>query len=169
MRAPLIVSGELSYDGPDSLQRRVDTPYLEHTTIQGQSVRVERDGEKPRSFALQRAPELRGLMSGFSALLSGDPAALRRDFSIDYHGDEQHWTLQLTPNDARARRRMQGIVVNGSRDEPRCLQMLAADGAANIILLGEATEPALTTDITLQAVQTRCQSNAANEADTASQ
>src|SRR5690606_15991283 len=101
--------------------------------------------------------ELRGLMSGFSALLSGDAAALRRDFAIDFSGDEQQWTLQLTPTDARARRRIQGIVVNGSQDEPRCLQMLSPDGAASVLLLGAATEYAATAELTLQTLQAHCQ------------
>ena len=61
LREPLIVSGELGYPGPTSLDRRVTTPYREHTAIRGESVKVEREGEKPRSFALKHAPELRGL------------------------------------------------------------------------------------------------------------
>ena len=59
-----------------------------HVAIRGESVRVEREGEPPRSFGLNRAPELRGLLSGFSALLAGDPAALERNFSVAANGSD---------------------------------------------------------------------------------
>ena len=50
------MSGELGYSGPTSLDRRVLQPYREHTTIRGESVRVEREGEPARSFALSARP-----------------------------------------------------------------------------------------------------------------
>lgn len=88
LREPLIVSGELGYSGPISLDRRIATPYREDTAIRGESVKVERQGEKPRSFALKHAPELRGLLSGFSAMLSGDATALRQNFAVTMTGDD---------------------------------------------------------------------------------
>ncbi len=42
---PLVVSGELDYESSTTLRRRVETPYRETTTISGETVRVERDGE----------------------------------------------------------------------------------------------------------------------------
>src|SRR5688572_22112296 len=106
LREPLIVSGELGYSGPTSLDRRIATPYREHTAIRGESVKVEREGEKPRSFALKHAPELRGLLSGFSAMLSGDTTALRQNFAVTMTGDDNAWILELTPTDAKALRRL---------------------------------------------------------------
>src|SRR5580692_6632096 len=54
---PLIVSGELTYSGPDALARTVDRPYSEHTEIHGDEVSITRGSGKPRTFSLQRAPE----------------------------------------------------------------------------------------------------------------
>src|SRR5690349_2980018 len=121
---PLIVTGELGYEGPTSLDRRVTEPYHETVAIRGESVRVEREGEPSRSFGLNRAPELRGLLSGFTALLAGDPAVLERSFQVAASGSDEAWTLELTPSDARARRRLQQIVVNGRADLPQCFTML---------------------------------------------
>src|SRR5258707_7423838 len=56
---PLIVSGEMEYDGPDALARTVDKPYSEHTEIHGDEVSVRRGSGKPRKFSLQHAPELK--------------------------------------------------------------------------------------------------------------
>src|SRR5690606_10532648 len=136
LRAPLIVSGDLGCSGPESLDRRVTTPYREHTAIRGESVKVEREGEKTRSFALKHAPELRGLLSGFSAMLAGDPAALRETFDVQLSGDDDSWQLELTPKDTKARRRLQRIEVNGRQGEPRCFTMTTADGATSVLLLG---------------------------------
>jgi outer membrane lipoprotein-sorting protein len=155
LRAPLIVSGDLGYSGPESLDRRVTTPYREETSIRGESVKVERDGEKPRSFALKHAPELRGLLSGFSAMLSGDAASLRKTFDVEMSGDDDVWTLKLTPTDTKARRRLQQIEVNGHQSDPRCFSMTTADGASSVLLLGAAAEP-VATDVTLVSLQRRC-------------
>ncbi|GFE78719.1 fatty acyl CoA synthetase [Steroidobacter agaridevorans] len=156
LRAPLIVSGDLGYSGPESLDRRVTAPYREQTSIRGESVKVEREGEKPRSFALKHAPELRGLLSGFSAMLAGDPVALRKTFDVEMTGNDDGWTLKLTPTDTKARRRLQQIEVNGRHSEPRCFSMTTADGASSVLLLGAASAEPVAPDVTLIALQRRC-------------
>lgn len=138
LREPLTVTGELGYSGPTNLERKVQSPYRESTLIVGDSVRVEREGEQPRSFALERAPELRGLLAGFTALLAGDLSALQRNFDVQTSGTDDSWNLELTPRDANARRRLNRIVVNGREGTPRCFSMLNRDGGASVMLLGEA-------------------------------
>jgi hypothetical protein len=153
---PLIVSGELGYSGAANLDRRVRQPYREDTSIRGESVRVEREGEPPRSFALRRAPELRGLLDGFSALLAGDAASIKSRFDIVVAGDENTWRLELTPRDASARRRLQQIVVAGAANAPRCFSMKLADGGSSLMLLGEAAAEPVAADATPEALQQRC-------------
>ena len=153
---PLIVAGELVYTDATSLDRRVMQPYRETVAIRGESVRVEREGSPPRSFGLNRAPELRGLLSGFTALLAGDSAALERNFSIAANGSDAAWTLELTPIDKRARRRLQQIVVNGRADVPQCFTMLTANGGASVLLLGPAAERELPKPTTLDALKYLC-------------
>jgi len=86
LRAPIVVSGELTYLGPARLDRDVTAPYREHTAIRDESVSIEREGEQPRTLALRRAPELRGLLTGFSGVLAGDSAAVKRSFAIAAKG-----------------------------------------------------------------------------------
>jgi hypothetical protein len=156
LREPLIVSGELGYSGPTSLDRRVTTPYREHTSIRGESVKVEREGEKTRSFALKHAPELRGLLTGFSAMLAGDADALRRAFTVNATGDDAAWTLELIPSDTRAGRRLQEIEVTGSQAEPRCFSMTTGDGAQSVLLLGTMATDQVPKDVTLKSLYERC-------------
>jgi hypothetical protein len=48
-------------------------PYREDTSIRGESVRVEREGEHLASFALTNARRVcADLLTGFSSLLDGD-------------------------------------------------------------------------------------------------
>jgi hypothetical protein len=156
VREPLIVSGELGYSGPNSLDRRVTTPYRENTSIRGESVKVEREGEKPRSFALKHAPELRGLLTGFSAMLAGDAAALRQTFTVNATGNDVAWTLELVPPDTKLGRRLRSIEVTGAHAEPRCFSMQTADGANSILLLGAAAKDPVPKDVTAEALSKRC-------------
>jgi hypothetical protein len=135
---PLVVSGELAYLGPDALGRTVREPYHEHTEIHGETVTVEREGGKPRKFSLQRAPELKSLLSSFAALLGGNRASLEQQFDLHLEGEEANWTLSLTPRDARVRQRVRSIVVVGNGSEPRCLTTTEPNENVTLTLLGSA-------------------------------
>jgi len=157
LREPLIVSGELGYLGAGGLERRVTAPYRETTVIRGDAVRIERDGEAPRSFALKRAPELKSFLSAFTALLAGDAAALARDFTVTASGEQDRWSLELTPNEEHARRRLRAIVINGSGAEPRCLATFDVREGGSVLLFGVgATEPLVAADVSLDGLLARC-------------
>lgn len=85
-----------------TLVREVTVPYHEVTTLRDGKVFLERDGQKRRDFDLSHVPELTGLYTGFSALLSGNRALLERIFvfvprvhrmvgSCIWHLWMQHW------------------------------------------------------------------------------
>jgi hypothetical protein len=139
---PLVVGGTLDYESRTTLRRRVDTPYVETTTISGETVRVERDGES-RTFALRRAPELRGLLTGMVGLLGGDTAFLVEHFSITTAGDDGAWRLDLAPTDDRVKQRLRTITVAGTADEPQCFAIHDVQGGASVMLLGTAAAQAL--------------------------
>jgi hypothetical protein len=153
LREPLIVSGSLAYGGPGELERQVTQPYRETTTVRGESARIERDGESPRTLALKRAPELKGFLNAFSAILAGDAAGLEQNFVVVASGDDSLWQLELTPIDPRTRRRVQAIVVNGRADEPRCIATVDAQGGVSVLLLGTA---AVAADTSLDELLAQC-------------
>jgi hypothetical protein len=138
LRRPLVVSGELAYLGAGNLDRRVTSPHRETTTIRGNSVRIQREGQDARSFSLERVPELEGFLLAFGALLAGDSASLQRTFAIGADGDEAaDWLLELTPLDARARGRVLTIRIYGRGDQLRCLATSATDETGSVTLLGD--------------------------------
>lgn len=157
LREPLIVSGELAYGGRGSLDRRVAAPYRETTTVRGESVRVEREGEDPRTFGLQRAPELRGFINAFDALLSGDAELLEQSFAVAVSGEDAAWQLELTPLDGRARRRLHSVVIHGSGTEPHCFATLDTQGGGSVMLVGaRAPDAGISGDATLDGLLAQC-------------
>ncbi len=134
---PLVVSGELAWLGGDKLERRVDHPQQETSTIADGEVTQQRAGKSARHFSLKRAPQLQVLLDSFVALLSGDTARLQQAFEISQTGDPaSSWTLALTPRDTRVASTIASIAIDGEGRQPRCMRMLEADGDLAIDLLG---------------------------------
>jgi hypothetical protein len=144
LRRPLVVSGELAYLGAGSLDRRVTNPHRETTSIRGNAVRIEREGEEVRSFALDRVPELEGFLTAFGALLAGDSTALERTFAIAANGDEAgDWSLELTPLEERARRREILIRIYGRGAELRCVATSDTKETGSVTMLGDRPSAAI--------------------------
>lgn len=156
LKQPVIVSGTLGYAGPTTLDRHVTQPYREDTEIRGESVRVSREGEAARSFALKRAPELQGLLTAFTSLLGGDHAAVERSFTIAATGNRDAWQIALTPRDARLARRVKQIRIEGSSDVPRCFSILNDNDGASIMLLGAAAQTELPQPLTREWLVRQC-------------
>jgi hypothetical protein len=153
---PLIVSGELRYGGPDSLARTVEKPYSEHTEIHGDEVSVVRGDGKPRTFSLQRSPELKTLLTSFSALLGGNRQQLESSFTLAVGGDDAHWSLQLTPRDSRVSQRVAHITVSGEAASPRCMITTAPDGSVTVMLMEEAARTPVAPDIDRAGLEKVC-------------
>ncbi len=138
LTTPLRVGGELEYRGATSLAKTVSTPYREQTQIEGETVSVTREGERARRFSLQRAPELRGLLASFGAMLAGDGKTLKQFFDVSATGDDARWQLRLVPRDTRARRRIVEVGVEGANDAPRCFVVRGGKGEESFLVIGEA-------------------------------
>ncbi|HEU4486010.1 MAG TPA: LolA-related protein [Povalibacter sp.] len=156
LRTPVIVSGTLGYEGADTLDRHVVTPYREDTQIRGNAVKVRREGEPERSFALKRAPELQGLLSAFAAMLGGDHAAVERTFEIATSGTDDAWSIELTPRDARLAKRVQTIRIDGRQGQPDCFWILNDNQSASAMLLGETAHMELMQPLTREWLERKC-------------
>jgi hypothetical protein len=132
---PLILHGELEYDGPGQLARRVEAPYRDAMTIAGGEASVQRGDKPARKFSLSQAPELEGFLRGFAALLGGDAEGLARDFTIAASGSDKVWRLKLVPRDDRLAKRMTSIEVDGAATSARCFTTREADGDVNVLLV----------------------------------
>jgi hypothetical protein len=137
LEQPLVVSGELSWLGGDTLERHVTRPHEETARIADGKVTQQRAGKGERSFSLERAPQLKVLVDSFVALLGGDAGRLRQAFAIARRGDASSaWTLTLTPRDIEVARTVATIRIDGQGHEARCMWMQEADGDVAVGLLG---------------------------------
>ena len=140
---PIVVSGRLEHREDGSLVRRVEWPYQEVTELQGENVSVERTGSRPRRFTLDRAPELRGMLASFGAILQGDRQMLDQYFAVTAQGSDARWEITLTPRDDKLKRRLSRIVVDGADNRPKCFTLDEPDGDASLMVLGAADAAAL--------------------------
>jgi hypothetical protein len=153
---PLVASGQLELSEDAALVRRVTEPYRETTVLRGEQVQVEREGAKARSFSLDRAPELRGMLASFGALLRGDRASLERYFEVSVLGTEARWRIDLVPRDAKLARRLAIIRVDGANDRPRCFTLAEPDDDASIVTLGVQDRTALPATLDRRALEAWC-------------
>lgn len=142
LKAPLRVSGEYRRPDADTLVREVRAPYAETTTLRDGQAVLAREGRPERRFALSRAPELAALQGSFGALLSGDPEALRRHYTVESEGDAQRWVLRLVPRDDRLAAKLRELRLHGRGDELRCIENAAVQGEVQRTLMGAAAEAA---------------------------
>jgi hypothetical protein len=153
---PVVTGGRLEYGAPGKLAKFVERPYREDLTVSGDEVRVQRPGEPVRRFSLARAPELRGLLASFGALLAGDRALLEKHFDLALGEGANGWTLRLTPRDARTRTQIRAIEVRGRADQARCLAVLEPDGDASVMLFGELAHEPLPAQFGRELLDHRC-------------
>jgi hypothetical protein len=155
---PTVVAGQLNFLGAGHFERVVEQPYRERTEVNNDSVRVAREHEAERSFALARAPELRALLVTFAAMLSGDQNAIERDFRVSAQGDMHQWNLNLVPLDARIQRRLNRISIAGNNETPRCFAIHTHEGGVSILFLGDSASPDIAATIARDTLIQRCQS-----------
>jgi hypothetical protein len=138
--APLLLSGRLLRPQAGTLVRQVEQPFSERTTIDGQRVRIEREGSRARSFSLRRAPELVAVLASFQALLDGDRGALEPHYRIAFEHDDAGWQILLTPRQPRLLQRLGRIGLHGSGDELACIATRGGEGGDSLMLIGAAAD-----------------------------
>jgi hypothetical protein len=153
---PLVASGRLEHRADGALVREVLEPYHETATLKGENVRLEREGSKPRSFSLNRAPELRGMLSSFGALVTGDLELLERNFAVTTHGSYDRWQIELIPIDEKLKRHLARIVVDGALDRAHCFTMSEPDEDASVMALGIQGRADLPLSLSRQALAAWC-------------
>ena len=140
LEAPTRTAGTLARPEEGMLVKAVDWPYRETTTIAREHVIVERTHERTRRFALGRAPELEGLLASFDALLGADRERLERHYRIEHELAGPDWAIALTPRDRRLSRRIAQVLLRGSGESLRCMELSETSGARTVTVLGTDLE-----------------------------
>ncbi|HEU0276785.1 MAG TPA: LolA-related protein [Rhodanobacteraceae bacterium] len=155
---PLIASGTLRWLGGERLERDTTEPFQETARLGDGELTVQRGPGRVHRIALARAPQAAALLTGFSALLSGDAAGLERDFTLSATGDAAHWVITLAPRTRELQQRIASIVVDGRGHAPDCLVLHDANGDATFTLMGTLAKAGLKDAAPAQAaLAARCQ------------
>lgn len=137
---PLHSSGELLYDAPDRLEKRTLEPRAELVRLENGMLTMER-GHRRRSVALREVPQAAPFIESVRATLAGDRVALERYFTVQFRGNLDEWTLELTPADATLRRSVRRILIAGAQDRVRTVEIDQSDGDSSTLTLGADLSP----------------------------
>lgn len=137
---PLESSGELLYQAPDRLEKRILKPRPE-TLVLAHGVLSATRGKHTRTMELAAWPQVAPLLESLRATLTGDRATLERIFSVALEGDAARWTLKLTPKDPEAARAVSRVIITGENARLETVEILAADGDRSLLTIGAEVAP----------------------------
>ena len=132
---PLDSSGELWYEAPDRLEKRIVKPRPE-TLVLAHGVLSATRGHHTRTVDLAAWPQIAPFLEALRATLAGDRAALERIFTVELEGDATRWTLRLAPRNPDAARVVSRVEITGAGADLRTVETLQADGDHSLLTIG---------------------------------
>jgi hypothetical protein len=135
---PLILSGTLRYDSPARVEKQIDKPFKERYVVDGDALRIERDGKHPRTVSLREHPALWAFVESFRATLAGNRSTLERFYEISLEGDREHWRLLLRPRNEQMRELVDSIKIEGSNVDITAIEILEVGGDSSRLTIGPA-------------------------------
>ena len=137
---PLVATGEMTYTPPDRLEKRTLTPKQETMLLDKDSLTLEREKQK-LTINLGSQPEALAFIDSIRGTLSGNRAALERNYGLHLSGTADKWTLTLLPSEAKIAALVQRITVSGQRGQVRQIEYLQADGDRSLLSIEPVAAP----------------------------
>lgn len=133
---PIVLTGDLSYQRPDRLERHVRRPYEERLIVEGDRLTLETlDGK--RKIALRHHPVIWGFVESIRATLTGDEATLQKVYDARLEGSRDQWTLTLRPKDPQLAEYVTSIEIGGAGSRIERVETREADGDRSVMTIGE--------------------------------
>ncbi|HLO64232.1 MAG TPA: LolA-related protein [Azonexus sp.] len=129
---PVVSTGEMTYTAPDRLEKRTLTPKVETLLLDKDMLSIERDKQK-LSINLANQPEALAFVDSIRGTLSGNRAALEKNYALYLSGNPDKWVLTLLPSDQNIASMVQRITVTGSKNQVRIIEYLQADGDRSVL------------------------------------
>ena len=136
-------SGRLSFEAPDSFTRETLKPRRDRVSVVGNTVTMSQ-GNRSRSVALDAVPEAAVIIEAIRGTLTGNRAALEKNFSTTVSGNAQRWALDLVPRDWRLREQVTSVRVSGQQALLREVVVAMADGDRSVMTIVPAAAGART-------------------------
>src|SRR5512139_261909 len=137
---PVESSGELLFIAPSRLEKRTLKPRPETMVLDGDTLMLER-GQRKHILQLKDYPEVAGMIESIRATLAGDRKALEQVYQLALDGDNERWTLVLTPLDPKVGAVITRIRMEGARDVVRSVEIIQADGDRSLMTIEKRSTP----------------------------
>jgi len=131
---PVIATGEMTYVAPDRLEKRTLTPKPETMLLDKDTLSIERDKRK-LSINLANQPEALAFVDSIRGTLSGNRAALEKNYALHLAGNPDKWVLTLLPSDQKIATLVLRITVSGTKNQIRSIEYLQADGDRSVLAI----------------------------------
>ena len=115
---PMRSEGQLLFGRDHGLYWAISTPIAAETIITHDALIQITDNHR-RIMTVAEQPALAAIGVIFFPVLSGDIASLQNAFAIQVSGDQQQWSLALTPRNEPLNRFIATITLTGSNDLER--------------------------------------------------
>ena len=129
---PVVSTGEMSYTAPDRLEKRTLTPKPELLLLDKEVLSIEREKQK-LSINLSNQPEALAFIDSIRGTLTGNRAALEKNYLLHLAGTQDKWVLTLLPSEQKIAALVLRIVVTGSKNQIRSIEYLQADGDRSVL------------------------------------
>jgi outer membrane lipoprotein-sorting protein len=129
---PVVSTGEMSFTPPDQLEKRTLTPRVETMRLDKDIISIERDKQK-LSIRLSSQPEALAFIDSIRGTLTGNRAALEKNYLLSLAGTTDKWVLTLLPSDQKISALVLRITVSGNKNQIRTIEYLQADGDRSVL------------------------------------
>ena len=125
---PLESSGELSFDAPDRLEKRTLKPRPEAMLLEGDKLTLTLHEKRPLNLRLQDHPEVAAVVESIRGTLSGDQAALEKNYAIHFTSAQGKWQLTLTPVQKAVAKIVRQVHIGGADANIKTITFDQVDG-----------------------------------------
>ena len=129
---PAISSGEMTFTAPDRLEKRTLIPKVETLLLDKDLLSIEREKQK-LTINLSNQPEALAFIDSIRGTLTGNRAALEKNYHLSLSGTSDKWVLTLLPSDQKISALVQRITVSGIKNQIRSIEYLQADGDRSVM------------------------------------
>ena len=112
---PIESSGYLQFYAPNKLNKFIIKPEKVSQKLDGNTLTIL-DGNKTHMVDLNDHPEFSIILRSIINVLSGNHAALKKDFKIKFESKPSGWTLSLRPHDSFIAGHVESIQIFGKKN-----------------------------------------------------
>ncbi len=139
--APLESSGELSFEAPDRLEKRTLKPRAESILLDGDKLTIAMHEKKQLSVRLQDQPVVAAMVESIRSTLSGDRAALEKNYAVEFSGVSAKWQLTLTPVNRAVAKIVRQIQIGGTDANIKTIRFEQTDGDHMEMVISKIATP----------------------------